>query len=1282
MPVQEQNIKLVKSSVMLDVPEGGGPPSANVVVDGASNAIFDDISELARAGGNVSMRKTHVVVQTADTDGFFGTNVIVAEPPQDPRVSVTLFTTKKTFDTRAEAQVRVEAYLNKGAEYPGYLWENHIAGQRIIQIFQRPSEETPNVGETIVLIWKENESTQKEQYVRATAVSKVIRLFYDPDEKKDYPAAIVSVELSDALRYDFTGAPAHRSFNRLTAAQSQQGYNATNPPTKIRDTTVADAGSYVGVVPLTEAAALGNFTIKCESIYSQLVPSAQTETPIADSRPTQQAFAYVEAGDPVTQVITLTWTTTQRMFIGGSIMPKTLSITRDGVLLTDADGVLYNGSSQAGTVDYENGIVALSTNVFGTGGGTHTVVYTPSAKFEGTLKSVGKPITQETRSLSHVLSLEPAPKPGSLTVSYMVARRWYVLRDYGGGKLVGSDTAYGAGTLNFSTGTVSVTLGALPDVGSSIIFQWVETSTAAKAEQTPLRRFSRWAMPMNTDGNVSNLKGSKAIVPSGLTITWMGPDGQGKSATDDGYGQLLGDAQGRVDYTEGVIWWSPNLLPAKDTIISMDINSAQQSTASGVPVFGGTITANIAPRSIYIELPVSVLYSGREYNTANSGSSSSSYASQRGYGTWWGSSGGAKGSHSYSSAGSAANVNVTFGRTLAVRDDGAGNLYVDEPGGGIVNLGTINYTTGVIELQPDVPVPPSDLLGPIVSFTASGARSSSSESNQQQGYTSWYNTSSSSSSSSSSSFNTSWTERWNDCYEAVNGTRTVVIGAQQINVRYRTAGASQDSISVPMLAIALDCEMQPYFTLGVVRFNQGNKTWLGSPSGALLYDISPTTGVGTVVGEVLPSIGKVMASTWPANTSPVITNFRAAQVAPGDGPSAPGYNADITFRTAAAPLRPGSFQILGRLLDGTTFNVSAGLDGKINGDRCVGSIDYEVGLVRLFFIKRLYDADHGAVENYAFLGIPGLTWAEVDLCNCATLRYNAVSYSYLPLDAELLGIDPVRLPSDGRVPIFRAGGFAVVGNTQTLAPQTVNNLQTVDCGRTRLSRVRVIQENGLTATTGYTTNLDAGTVTFTDVSTYNQPIRIEHRVEDMAVVRDAQISGELSFTRALTHNYPSGTSYVSSALIAGDLRARVERVFDQSTWNGSWSDDLAGSQATATYNHAVFPVTVTNAGAVTERWIVRFTSTTAFEVIGENVGVIATGNTSTDCEPLNPVTEAPYFKIQALGWGSGWAAGNVLRINTIGAQFPVWVVRTVQQGPETINDDSFTLLVRGDVDAP
>lgn len=356
------------------------------------------------------------------------------------------------------------------------------------------------------------------------------------------------------------------------------------------------------------------------------------------------------------------------------------------------------------------------------------------------------------------------------------------------------------------------------------------------------------------------------------------------------------------------------------------------------------------------------------------------------------------------------------------------------------------------------------------------------------------------------------------------------------------------------------------------------------------------------------------------------------------------------------------------------------MDGKIDGTRVKGLVDYEFGLVRLFFV----DPNGPAAMNVdlSALGIAGLTSMPADLAMLGSLRYNAVAYSYLPLDADLLGIDPVRLPSDGRVPIFRPGGFAVVGHTGKVTA-TVANAQTIDCGRVRLSRVRVIGADGTVINAGYTADLEAGTVTFSDVTGYSQPVTIEHRIEDMAMVRDVQISGEISFTRALTHTYPVPGSHVSSALMVGDLQARVSVLFDQATWDSAtWADAVTGAAAVATYNDILAPLVVTNAGASTERWAVRFTNTTAFDVIGEHVGVIASGNTATDCAPVNPATGSPYFTLKATGWGAGWTAGNVLRFNTVGALFPVWMVRTIQQGPETVINDQFAVLVRGDVNRP
>jgi hypothetical protein len=123
-----------------------------------------------------------------------------------------------------------------------------------------------------------------------------------------------------------------------------------------------------------------------------------------------------------------------------------------------------------------------------------------------------------------------------------------------------------------------------------------------------------------------------------------------------------------------------------------------------------------------------------------------------------------------------------------------------------------------------------------------------------------------------------------------------------------------------------------------------------------------------------------------------------------------------------------------------------------------------------------------------------------------------------------------------------------------------------------------------------------------------------------------------------------------------------------------------GNDTTAKYNLVSNPIEITNQGAIKERWVIRFTSSSSFEVIGETVGVVATGNLATDLAPTNLATGAPYFTIRKEGWGSGWVSGNTLRFNTDGGQAPFWVARTIVAGRATEEEDQFATQNRGDAD--
>lgn len=1236
MAILSGDIKLVASQVMNDVPEGGGAPVATIIQDGTSNAIFPDISELDRAGGRVNLRKVFASVHTANVDGYFGANVIVADPPDDPNVSITLFSTEDVFDRRDEAKSRMEAYLAQGTMTQALLFGNQIAGQLTISLLQRTTAPLPTVGDTLLLRKNEGAGDQFDQFVRITDISSNVRTF--TDSQGDFTRLEVTVGISDQLRADFPGFEATRFDTSISFVGK----------TKVYSTIVADAARYYGVVKLDEDAEIGDFTIKGEGIFTQLVPSTRIEVPIADARMNQQSAMLVSAGTPVTQNTTAIFATSQALFIGGSILPGSLSIVRSSITLTDTGGVLMQGGTQVGTVDYSNGVLRLTTNVFGTSSGSHQITYTPATEPATVTESLGLPVTQEGQRLSYVITLDPVPARKSLQVSYRALGQWYVLEDDGSGALRGSDSSFGAGTINFSTGTVSLTLGSLPDVDSQVILLW-----SPAVVSRPVTQISA-SSPSATRVFGKTVLLSNTVKPGSLTLTWN--DGSARTATDSN-GALTGDATGTIDYGSGRLVFRPNALPAPNTTINVAVTDATEELGDIAAFTDGgstwTFTVDAPVKEKSVEFAVLAQFPMRIRPELGN------------------------------------TLETTLTQSIRVFDDGSGNLQVANITGNLT-VGTVNYSTGACAINKSISGYKSEQ--PIYSNRVPlGSSGDSSSFIKLIGY-----------------------EVRTTSLTMLNGPGSILAiprptwafwtaGSQANALEYRYAGSdgSADSYTFSFDAITLpigDLYANTNTTISLQRFTLGSNLYRLNRT-TLNYEANPdpTTGTGTVVGSQVLEEGVRAArlTTWATGASPTPGSVSGSSVPSLSGSDTPLLLDSAHFRTAVSPLLNGGFSVAGTFYDGTTFTATADINGVISsGSAPVGStpgsygvfgtVDYETGVVALRFGRRIpssmnTDADAVNVES---LGLSGITHLGAKGVQADTLRYNAVGFSYLPLDADILGLDPVRLPADGRVPIFRPGSFAVLGNTANVTPTTVSNSQVIDCGRVRLSRVRVIGNDGLVINTGYTADLEAGEVTFTNVSGYSQPVTVEHRIEDLMLVSDAQINGQLTFTRPVTHDYPAASSYISSALIAGDLSARVSVVFDQATWSNVFADSVSGSNATGTFNDIAHPIQVTNIGALTERWAVVFTNTTAFNVIGEHVGVVGSGNTSANFSVNNPATGQPYFTIPALGWGTGWAAGNALRFNTVGAFFPVWVARTILQGPATVTEDAFTLLIRGDVDNP
>ncbi len=462
-------------------------------------------------------------------------------------------------------------------------------------------------------------------------------------------------------------------------------------------------------------------------------------------------------------------------------------------------------------------------------------------------------------------------------------------------------------------------------------------------------------------------------------------------------------------------------------------------------------------------------------------------------------------------------------------------------------------------------------------------------------------------------------------------------------------------------------------------------------NGVIYRSLDVATGSGIVAGTIDYKSHIVTLSDWGGPTASAALPVVLALLLE-DGKRSVAF---VRFRTPGAPLRPASLSVRATTNNGDLLTGFSNVDGTISGAHVGGFVDYENGIVEVNFGDELLDSGAGpfpwrtepwySVEAQYQRG--GETYViRPQLVDPSTVLFNTVVYTAIPLDADLIGVDPVRLPTDGRVPIFKTGYVIVVHDTgYTTAPPGLISNQVVGVGRGGQSYIVVRDQNhAIVPEDRFTVDLVAGTVTMgnpINLTGFVQPLILEDRIEDMLLATDVQITGELSVARPLKHAYSPATALVSSALLFGDLQARYTRFFDQGTWANVWADQLIGSPAPASYNDTAYPLEVSDNGAISQRWALVFTSSTAFSILGEDVGLIGVGSTGADIAPANPSSQDPYFKMHKEGWGLGWQPGNVLRFETIGALAPIWFARTTRPGDDTAPPvDHFRIQVRGDAE--
>lgn len=510
-----------------------------------------------------------------------------------------------------------------------------------------------------------------------------------------------------------------------------------------------------------------------------------------------------------------------------------------------------------------------------------------------------------------------------------------------------------------------------------------------------------------------------------------------------------------------------------------------------------------------------------------------------------------------------------------------------------------------------------------------------------------------------------------------------------VSIKYRdTSGTNSGvkSINADSLYLDLTNEFDEQIIANSARFKIGSDTYV-EQNGTLYRNINPNNGTGTVAGVIQLGTGVVKIDSWSPSANNTIQLESLTTTT-----DLPALN-QVSFRTPMIPVRNGSLTVVVSSLEFGQLTLTADENGVIETDKAHGSINYINGFVDIYFYKKteITEENRQEFENQAWYDIAlefnesGKTFINSPVwVDASSVRYNAIAFTYIPLDASILGLSATRLPLDGRVPIFRVGGLCVLSaSKQYVMPDHVAG-KTYSFDDARISWCELIDSKGIKVPFDmYVVDYDYGKFTLSGdfaVNAMTPPFTAQYRYQDMGLIRDVQINGQLTFTKPITHNYDHENTIVGSVLVIDDMQARYTQKFVQQTWSNFWLDEPSGGAISANYNDAIYPIEVTNRGAIQERFAIVFTDTTVFRCIGEYSGQIGTGSVSADFSPINPITNAPYFTIKKEGWGSGWANGNVMRFNTIAANFPIWAIRTVKQSEPTELTDQFQIMLRGDID--
>ena len=1217
MAITADQIKILESERLTDTDDGGGRATGRIVESGDVNAVFPPIDRIDQAFGEFSARKLFAGPQTASTEVYYGVHSAIIQDAMDKNINLLMCDTKSDSDNLRDLKDYVESYQVKASQTTAILWGEHLQHQQIVVMYMPVVEDEPAPSDVLFL-----NDGKNEQAIRIKRVSVDIRDVSQTvnGNLSTFQIKRVSLELFNSLDHNYDG--------------QQPSLDWLNRTTKIYTSRASSGVKYFGVKRLAQAVASGASTANVGDLFMPLAPASKSTDALTNQKPFLDQSILTDIGPVESVTIQLS---DQSSGVKAGYLPfhfsKTSTITWSGRTFNDrGDGVflLVGGSGGVTSLTIDRVTRRLELKLDSGVNGSNSLVITgaPACLVSTTPYSIGAVIDAKSQRTTYIFDLsEVLPQPELTRVSFRVLGKSYTAKVRGDGVIHGDAT----GRLDTTTGLIQITLPALPDIASALIVTWTsaEYINVSTTNKKSLKATSKYELTL--DG---------AAERGSLNVKWLN-DGSVSAATtaiDDGKGRLKigGDDVGYIIYAnpDGVsqIFIEPQAKkPDSGTAFQVSYNKisldAQQSM-----LLDSTSPNEIVTTLTPAPQPGSICFDVVTTRTSQRASNMTAFDEVTRIMRRW--------------------YDVDGGFNFIEKNKNTAVSVVDGPG----LYGKIEYESGNLLVRP---------CDGYESTQYSGATSTV-PSDDVWRPPEW------------PSFDNNGGAVAVPRYSISAGSKHKVnalehLPPQTIMIFWQSALAPpsenvSESHPVGNLVIDLiDYDVQQIIE-GSVRLTFGDQVAVDN-RGTIILNPSTTTGAGSQIGTIDYSTQQISLQTWPDGDYDIVlvTAATAAPIGAGDS---------FVFNTKAYPVAPLGFTVNAIDSKGDRYSGVVDGNGDISGGDLKGRIDQNSGLVTLYGVDPNAAPD---AENKLLMLV------------ASSITYSAVIETLLPLDKAVIKIDPIRLPPDGRVPIYRAGDLLLLSHTASKSVGTPTAGQVVSVDRTYLAACDVVDSKGKPLKQAMRSiDLKAGTVTFSAPLSFvdeqgNQlspPLVVKHRIEHMSPIADVQLNGDLKLLTAAYHDYPADETVVCSCPIHGDRWARAHTHFTQKNWdsgNPTWSDDRIGPDTAAKYDTINYPFELTNQGSVNERWALVFTGQTLFEVVGESLGVIATGNTGTDCAPINPNTKTPYFLIRADGWGSGWAVNNVVRFNTDAAISPIWLIRVTQPGKLEIDRDEFVYQIRGDV---